>query len=84
MQRILRCQWSLLALCKRHLAININKLLVLLAQGAGGIGGTTKLKMEDTLELLNAVPVVGAASKLAIKGGKKIVEKVGKAVAENK
>jgi len=53
-------------------------------EGAGGIGGTTKLKMEDTLELLNAVPVVGAASKLAIKGGKKIVEKVGKAVAENK
>jgi hypothetical protein len=53
-------------------------------EGAGGIAGTSKLNMEDTLELLNAVPVVGAARKLAIKGGKKVVEKVVKAVAENK
>jgi hypothetical protein len=53
-------------------------------EGAGGIGGTSKLKMEDTLELLNAVPVVGAASKLVIKGGKKVVEKVGEAVMGNK
>jgi len=53
-------------------------------EGAGGIGGTSKLKMEDTLELLNAVPVVGTASKLLIKGGKKVVEKVGKAAMETK
>ena len=53
-------------------------------EGAGGIAGTSKLNMEDTLELLNAVPIVGAARKLAIKGGKKVVEKVVKAVAENK
>lgn len=53
-------------------------------EGAGGIGGTSKLNMEDTLELLNAVPLVGATRKLAIKGGKKIVEKVGEAVMGNK
>jgi hypothetical protein len=57
-------------------------------EGAGGIAGTSKLNMEDTLELLNAVPIVGATRKLAIKGGmkvgKKIMEKTGKAVAENK
>jgi hypothetical protein len=53
-------------------------------EGAGGIAGTSKLNMEDTLELLNAVPIVGAASKFAIKGGKKVVEKVVKAATENK
>lgn len=53
-------------------------------EGAGGISGTSKLNMEDTLELLNAVPLVGATRKLAIKGGKKVVEKVGKAVMGNK
>jgi len=53
-------------------------------EGAGGIGGTSKLNFEDTLELLNAVPIAGAATKLAIKGGKKVVEKVGKAAMETK
>jgi hypothetical protein len=53
-------------------------------EGAGGIGGTSKLNFEDTLELLNAVPIAGAAAKLAIKGGKKVVEKVGKAAMETK
>jgi hypothetical protein len=53
-------------------------------EGAGGIGGTSKLNFEDTLELLNAVPIAGAATKLVIKGGKKVVEKVGKAAMETK
>ena len=57
-------------------------------EGAGGIAGTSKLNMEDTLELLNAVPIVGAARKLAIKGGMKagktIMQKVGKVATESK
>lgn len=47
-------------------------------EGAGGfISGTTRIKPDEALELLNIAPAVGVAAKAAVKGGEKAVNTFG-------
>ena len=52
-------------------------------EGAGGfISGTTRIKPDEALELLNLAPAVGVAAKAAVKGGEKAVKTLAPKAAE--